>query len=285
MRELLAAFSCTRLPSKLRVWSTGPFEVSVRAQTVLRHLQRPDTAGVDVLKQSARRAVLRIRDYSPQQTSLIVKGFPLPKLESRLKYKRYGLSEFVHYQEARRQQIPAPACYAYFEIRSWGLVTANGVLIEDLGQWRSLAQWLAAEPQRQSERLAQAIPVLCRLFETGVNHIDPSPQNMLLAPAGSEARLIDWQYCSIVAPRQPAQLLLQATHFLHYAKVPGDSPVGRHWVEQLWTAANPPAGAGSLASFVAAVGSLQRRGRVSASERLALTLDANTARLLRRGCI
>jgi hypothetical protein len=256
-------------------------EWSARAQEVLRHLSRPSGADVEILKQSPRRAVLRIRGFSTRHASVIVKGFPLCKLESRFKYKKYGLSEFKHYGEAARRGVATPICHGYFEVRSWGMVAANGVIIEDLGTWRSLGDCLAAEPERSDPLLARAIPVLCRLYETGVNHIDPSPQNMLLAPVGPEVRLIDWQYASFVPPRQSTQLLLQSAHFLNYAKVSGASAGGRRWLKELWTAAQAAGCALGWEPLVGALDALQRRGRLGASERLALTLDEGTARWLR----
>jgi hypothetical protein len=272
VKEPLSAFVCQRFPGGLRIWSTGAFELTPRIQQLLRHLHEPVEAGIETLKRSERRAVLRVNDFSSQHGSLIVKGFPLRKLESRWKYKKYGLSEFTHYQEAARRGIGTPHCHAYFEVRRLGLVAANGVLIEDLAGWTSLAEWAAKEPAGRAELLAQAIPLLQRLYDTGVNHIDPSPQNMLLSPSRSALRLIDWQYCSFVAPRQPVQLLMQAAHFLNYAALSCDSAEGLRWAEQLWSAAAMPA---ELKRFVEALRSVQRLGRLGAKERLALALSTD----------
>jgi len=221
--------------------------------------------------------VLRLPGNARQEPSYVVKGFPLRKLESRIKYQKYGLSEFIHYHRASAHRVPAPTCHAYFEVRSFGLVRANGVILEDLAGWLSLAELAAKEPPRSRELFDRAIPLLQQLYDTGVNHIDPSPQNMLLSPKGQELRLIDWQYCSFLSPRQPAQLLFQATHFLNYAGWPADSPQGRSWLERLWTAAAPPA---QLENFLRAVASVQQQGRLGATQRLALSLDDRTARLL-----
>src|SRR5262249_54199402 len=103
------------------------------------------------------------------------------------------------------------------------------------------------------------------------------PQNLLLSPKGQELKLIDWQYCSFLSPRQPVQLLFQAAHFLNFAGLPPNSPQHRLWLEQLWAAAAP---AIRLENFLRAAASVQQRGRLSAAERLALTVDKSTAQLL-----
>jgi hypothetical protein len=269
-RDILDQFVAQRGPRGLCFW--GPSLVlPARLQSLLLALDQPGGPGVEVLKRSARRSVFRVRNAVPEVPSLIVKGFPLVKIELRVKYRKYGLAEFNHYQRAARQGIPMPACHGYFEIRALGLVKANGVLIEDLAGWRSLADLAEADPARRREILAGAIPLFKQLYETGVNHIDTSPQNMLRSPDGAQLRLIDWQYCSFVRPRQPAQLLLQAAHFLNYAGLPAESPVAREWLAELaaacrWT---HPA-----EIFRLAISALHSSGQISATSRLALSLNA-----------
>jgi len=250
-----------------------------RVQSLLLKLEQPDGQDVEVLKRSLRRSVFRVRNILPELPSIVVKGFPLDKIESRVKYRKYGLTEFNNYQQVASRRVPAPACYGYFEIRFLGLVKANGVLIEDLAGWRSLAELARANPAKFSDTLAKAIPLMTRLYETGANHVDLSMNNLLESPDAKEIRLIDWQYCSFVAPRQPAQLLLQAVHFLNEVKLAAASPEARQWLARLREAAGL-----ALApdAFVEAVASLQARGKIPAPERLALTLDPDTQKLLAR---
>ena len=269
-RDILDQFAEQRGPGGLRFW--GPSLVlPARLQSLLLALDQPGGPDVEVLKRSVRRSVFRVRNAAPEVPSLIVKGFPLAKIELRVKYRKYGLAEFNHYQQAASQGIPIPACHGYFEIRALGLVKANGVLIEDLAGWRSLADLAEADPARRREILAGAIPLLKQLHETGVNHIDASPQNMLRSPDGVELRLIDWQYCSFGSPRQPAQLLLQAAHFLNYAGLPAESPVAREWLPELAAACQWPHPVEVLRRAVSA---LRSSGHISATSRLALFLNA-----------
>lgn len=251
--------------------------LSARLQSLLIALDQPGGPDVEVLKCSIRRSVFRVRNVGPGLPSLIVKGFPLAKIESRVKYRKYGLAEFSHYQQAASLGISMPACHGYFELRALGLVKANGVLIEDLAGWRSLADLALADPAKRREILAMAIPLLKQLHETGVNHIDTSPQNMLRSPDGAELRLIDWQYCSFVPPRRPAQLLLQAAHFLNYAGLPVESPAAREWLAELAAACRWPYPA---EKFQLAVAALRSHGQISATSRLALSLDAAVVAVL-----
>lgn len=277
MREFLKPFTCQRAPGGLRWWPVETLPLEARAQEILRALNAPGGTDVQPLKQSPRRSVLRVRGAFPSMPSAIVKGFPLKKLESRFKYRKYGLTEFINYQHAAERHLPAPRCHGYFEVRSWGLVKANGVIIEDLAGWRSLAELAEADPARPLEILSAAIPLLKLLLDTGANHIDTSPQNILQSPDGQQVKLIDWQYCSFVEPRQTAQLVLQAAHFLNYANLKATTGVGQAWLEQLAAACQPPAQAAPIG---AAVDALQHQGKLSGTDRLALRLNSTAAAIL-----
>lgn len=277
MREFLEPFTCQRAPGGLRWWPVEKISLPARAQEILRALDSPAGADVQPLKQSPRRSVLRVRGAIPPMPSVIVKGFPLKKLESRIKYRKYGLTEFINYQRAAERKIPAPQCHGYFEVRSWGLVKANGVIIEDLTGWRSLAELAEAQPTRSLDILAAALPLLKLLFETGTNHIDTSPQNILQSPDRQQVKLIDWQYCSFVEPRSLNQLALQAAHFLNYANLKATTGVGQAWLAQLAAACQPLAQA---AAFGAAVDALQQQGKLSGTDRLALRLSSAVVEVL-----
>lgn len=280
VRECLDQLICQRAPGGLRWWPVGNIPLTQRAQEILRALDAPTGADVEPLKQYTRRSVLRVRKAFSPGESVIVKGFPLKKLESRFKYRKYGLTEFINYQRAAERKIPAPACHGYFEVRSLGMVTANGVVVEDLAGWRSLAELAQADPSRRVEVLSAAIPLLKLLYETGTNHVDASPQNILQSPEGDVVRLIDWQYCSFVVPRHDAQLALQAAHFLNYAQVAPGSPAAREWLERLVSACSPSTPGERLSSLV---GALQAQGRISSDDRLHLRSELFPIGSLERG--
>lgn len=270
MKKFPEPFTEQRRAHGLRLWLANGFDFQANHEKILLALDKPDSSAVEILKSSNRRSVLRAKSFSTGIQSIVIKGFPLKKIESKFKHKKYGRAEFQNYNEAAARKIPAPKCYGCFEVRSFGLVKANGVLIEDLQNFSSL------DPRAPA--LSRAVPLLKLLFETGVNHIDTSPQNMLLSPDGADLRLIDWQYCSFVAPRQTAQLLLQAAHFLNYAQLKSDSPHGFQWLNDLHAACDCGL---PIEIFRAAVASLQSRKKISSPDRLALTLDPQTEALLK----
>jgi len=237
---------------------------------MLLKLDQPAEAGVQVLKHSVRRSVFRVRNVTPELPSLVVKGFPLKKIELQVKYRKYGLAEFHHYQQAASRGIPVPACYGYFEVRFLGLVKANGVLLEDLADWRSLAELARDEPGKRLDILARAIPFIRKLYESGVNHVDVSLNNLLESKDGGQQRLIDWQYCSFTSPRRIAQLLLQASHYMNECGLLAGTDDGDSWLTTLHQSTGCPA---PLDSFRRAVAALQAQKKITATERLSLALD------------
>jgi hypothetical protein len=269
VRTILDQFSKKHGANGLRFWS-NELLLDSRVEKLLRIMLNGDDSLVDVLKTSERRSVFRIRDFSPEIPSVIIKGFPLRKIESKWKYKKYGLTEFKNYQMADLHKIPAPKCYGYFESRGFGFVHSNGVVIEDLQNYQSLWQLAEMEPGNRLQIFLRAIPIFKMLFEKGVNHIDVTPQNLMQSQDGSELRVIDWQYCSFVAPRQPVQLILQAGHFLKYANLSADSVDGQCWLEQLFVETNCPM---DKSHFFANVASLQNRPKIGATSRLNLQLQ------------
>ena len=269
MREILNHFAKRSAPHGLTLW-TDRLEFPERHHSILTRLSRPDSQAVDVLKQSERRSVLRVKSFSLEHPSIIVKGFPLQKIESKWKYQKYGLAEFENYQRARQCQIPTPDCFGYFEVRRFGLVSANGVIIEDLRDYQSLAQLVKQRPEKRLDILSQAVPMLTLLFKKGVNHIDATPQNLLLHPDGLNLRLIDWRSCAFVPPEQPAHLLLTAAHFLRYAELPAESADGRAWLTDLIAES-----AKDVEPFIRKVAKIQHEPKLGSEMRLKLQLDPN----------
>jgi len=270
-------FTEQRRAGGLRLWLSPGFDVPPRVEKILRELAAPSDPGVVILKSSSRRSVLRVKNFSPEIPSIVVKGFPLKKIESRLKWKKYGLAEFQNYQQAASRGIPVPKCFGCFEVRAFFLVNANGTLIEDLRGFRNLDELARENPGRRSTVLLAAVPLFKLLFETGVNHIDPSPHNMMQPPDGGGLRLLDWQYCSFVAPRQPAQLALHAAHFLNFARCEINSDDWSRWLGELHAACGCNS---SRERFQQAVAVLQSRGKITGDERLQLRLDSISHELL-----
>ena len=89
-RDILNQFTAQRGTKGLCIW--GPsFTLPTRVQLILLMLDQPGGPDVEVLKRSVRRSVLRVHDVTPELRSLIVKGFPLARIISRMKYRKFRL--------------------------------------------------------------------------------------------------------------------------------------------------------------------------------------------------
>ena len=237
---------------------------------LLETLHAPDLHGVDLLKQSLRRCVLRVKDFSDEYPTVIVKGFPLKKLESRIKYKKYGLAEAYNYLRAREFELPIPICYGYFEHRSFGMVKSNGVLIEDLNGYKTLDDLIKESPSQRLSILSRATPIMEQLFSRGVNHIDLSPHNFMESSDGGRIVLIDWQYCSFLPAKDSRQLVFQAAQFLRYTDLSQADPDWSIWLEGLYEACSPCL---EFEEFRENVAHVQFQKRASIKDRLSLMLD------------
>lgn len=276
VREYLERFHPPLKVGGVRYWGP-PIGFGETQARLLRDLEQSQTPEIEPLKRSLRRSIYRVARFVPEWPSIVIKKFPLAKLESRFKYRKYGLAEFAHYQQAWMKSVPTPRCHGYFEIRSLGMVKANGVFIEDLKSCQSLADLAETMPDRLGDFYARAIPIMCRLFEQGVNHIDTSPRNFMGTANSKDVRLIDWQYCAFVQPKQPAQLLLQAAHFLRSAELDAASETARSWLETLLAACGRPI---TPKAFSAAITRLLQEPKISMTDRLNLKLGPEVGRWL-----
>ncbi|MBQ11642.1 MAG: lipopolysaccharide core heptose(I) kinase RfaP [Planctomyces sp.] len=177
-----------------------------RVLGLLETAENPRGADVTVLKSGCRRSVFSLE---LDGEAVVVKSFPLGRTRKRLRWKRYALAEWTNNFRARERGISTPECYGVFVTRRVGLVVNCGVVMQDLSGWRKL-QLRTSDP----DELRRAIPVLVELFRAGVNHIDISPENILIDPTTGNHVIIDWQYCSFHEPENDVQLVLQAAHFL-----------------------------------------------------------------------
>lgn len=251
----------------VRLWSDS-ISLDENLVSVIRSLENPSGQNLQVLKRGLRRCVIRLDQNATEKPALIVKAFPLQKLESRLKYKRYGLSEALNYIHAAELNLPTPEYYGYFEYHSLGTVKANGVLIEDMKGYKTLHDLAQQFPQKKMLVLSLAIPVLKQLFKAGANHIDTTAHNIMVSPSGEKTVVIDWQYCSFHQPEQVSQLTLQATQFLRYTDMTETSdPDWTAWLKELYNCCNPDV---TWQTFRQNVSGLQLQKRASAKSRLSL---------------
>ncbi|MCP4680809.1 MAG: hypothetical protein GY864_00570 [Desulfobacterales bacterium] len=276
MEKFLKNFARIHKSSKLSIWSND-LVVPKKYIHLFNKLEAPNGSFIEILKQGTRRSVLRIKNFSEIHESMIVKGFPLNKIESRLKYRKYGLAEFINYHHAKEAGIPIPECHAYFEVRKFGLVEANGLLIEDLSEYVDLETAGIEFPEKRLELLKSGVLLLKTLFEKGVNHIDTTPQNILLSRDGKDMKLIDWQYVSFVQSRLPIQLILQARQFMRYGKLSIRNADGLEWLQALYDNCRPEI---ESHIFLEVMNKLEKLKKVSIDDRLNLRSNEDIMSLI-----
>jgi tRNA A-37 threonylcarbamoyl transferase component Bud32 len=269
MRQIIDRHYKQQKKGSVRLWSNS-LTLDLRLANILGSLHAPKDHNFEPLKQSLRRCVLRVHQFSKTRPTIIVKGFPLQKIESRLKYQRYGLAEVYNYMQAQKLGIPAPECYGYFEHRSWGTVKANGVLIEDLHGSQTLHDLANEKPGQRDQIMAKAIPIIQQLYEKGANHIDTTAHNIMESPDGQKLVVIDWQYASFTQPKNTQQLILQAVQFLRYTEMTPKTPEWTAWLTELFELCNPNM---DWPKFSENVRILQSKKRANNKSRLSLSVD------------
>jgi len=263
---LLSSFQPRSLTNNLTLWC-NPKHINLATDHLIiesidqcsNNLMQPST---QILKTGTRRRIIRIDTH---KGPLVIKSFPFTKLKEKLKYKKYGPAEINNNMQARELGIHAPHYYAYFELKHFGLVSMNGCIMNFLDQHTSLEEIYRAE----KDGLHLAIPVLTKLFQKGVNHIDISPANIFFTEDKTDFSIIDWQYCSFHKPNDPLQLVVQSAHFLRGIKTGLSQDLQSEWLNQLYWSSNPGI---PKHSFLTAVSTLQSN-KLSIKDRLALNFN------------
>jgi hypothetical protein len=263
---LLSSLQLNYLTNNLTIWYYPEQKWLISDPSIINSLVHCGSSHpkprVQLLKSGLRRNVVRI---DTRETSLVIKSFPFTRLREKFKYKKYGLAEITNNMKARQLGIPTPRYYAYYESRQYGLVTANGCIMNFLYEYMPLEKLYKQDKQL----IYMAIPVLVELFNTGVNHIDISPANIFFSDDKTDFKIIDWQYCSFHTPNDPLQLAVQAAHFLRGTDTGLDSDLQTEWLDQLYQSSNPEI---PKSSFMAAVSSMKNI-KLSIKDRLALNFD------------
>ena len=261
MRKSVTKYYSKHSKGPICLWS-NELVLGDRLTRLFTTLHAPVDDEVDVLKESLRRCVLRVNNYSDDLSSFIIKGFPLKKFESRLKYRKYGLAEAYNYMRAQEFNLPIPKCYGYFEQSGlFGTVKANGALIEDLEGYETLDDQVQASPEQRLPILYKAIPVMAQLFKSGVNHIDMSPHNLMESGerGGARVALIDWAILFICsAGRCEAALVSSCPIFKVYRFCQKETQDWSAWLRALYEACSPSIEWELFSGNVARVQSMKR---------------------------
>lgn len=238
---------------KYRIDSPVPL-MSRHMLDILLNSASPSGECTEILKTDLRRSIFRV---VVGDTTMVVKAFPFARLKDKWRWKRYAAAESDNAFQARTRGIPTPEYYGLFQIRRRGLVSNCGVVMEDLKDFHSVDQLSQANEQD----LLLAVPMLVELFEAGVNHMDPSPFNLLLHRQSGRRVILDWQYASFTTRRNAAQLVLQGSHFLRYANVSPGTSLWERFVRELYQAGSPGLSADEFREAVQASQGIRLRPR------------------------
>ena len=221
--------------------------VDERLLESLENADNPQGTGVTIMKRGCRRSVFSL---ALGGEAVVIKSFPLDRTRKRLRWKQYATAEWSNNRRARERGIPTPECFAMFVTRRCGLVSNCGVVMQHLRGW----QKLPSRAEDDHGELRRAIPALVELYHAGVNHVDISPENILIDPTTGQHAIIDWQYCTFHEPRNDLQLVLQAAHFLKRA---GMLVGSRGWIDWIATLHRASETERSLEALRDAIGQVQ----------------------------
>lgn len=180
----------------------------------------------NVLKRARQRLVVRVFING---SSMILKKFPLDKITSRIRHRKFAYREFFNYQEARKRGVPTPKCFGLIEQRTFGLVSCSGILMEDISD--STDALILSESMPYEDAAEKCLPALAFLYQKGVNHIDAREENILFSD--SDWVIIDWQYATFVTPRAEWLLEHLAAYFIKKAPDSAQQKLKEEWLKKL----------------------------------------------------
>jgi hypothetical protein len=176
------------------------------------------TVGVQVLKHTFNRTVVRILPASEDLLPAVAKVFPMRSLRQYLyRWRRYAPSEAAKLLEAARRGLPVPAVYGLGLHRRWGLMRRSAVLMEDLAPLRPVGQLLRdsdGDAARQREIIMATVDVFVQMHNVGCCNLDINKGSVFLSEdLKAPARVVDFQYAWFVEEPDDEGLAYQAAHF------------------------------------------------------------------------
>lgn len=192
---------------------------------------------IHVYKQEARKCVLLLRLPKNSGGDIVLKGYPLRNFSDRLKHRRFGWLEACNILKAQNLGLPVPELMGYIEHRKFGMVIANGALIQNLPEHKTLMEMAHATDVFYT--INRAIPVIHLFYLKGINYIDMSPHNLMSDGSDSPPITIDWQNCAFIEPKNPRQLILHASQFLRYLNEDFPESDWTQWITDIYNKCLP----------------------------------------------
>jgi len=225
--DFFPAFLRIKNTKDLRLWYNPAFKFDNAEFTkVLFHSHQPDKLGLSVIKFIKRRSIFSL---NVDNKKVIIKSFPLLKLNEKIRYKKYAISELLNNQKSHNTGINTPENIGYFEIRRKGFVDNCGVIMAFLSGYASLCDLY----MKSKRSLFIAIPIIIQLYNQCINHIDVSLNNIYYNCDQKKYAIIDWQYCSFTTPCNELQLIVHAAYLLKNAGIEPENELWHSWLKQL----------------------------------------------------
>ena len=177
------------------------------------------TSEITILKRTDKNHKLLVvfRYESEHFPPMVVKYFSLSSFDKRLFYRRYATHEYDRLQRAVALDLSVPRPFALHKSHNRIGALRTTVLMEAIHPARSLQELLTKETTLMPTDIMQSVASLLRsLYLAGANHIDLSPENILIREQTGEAVLIDWQYANFLKPQSHKQLLMQTARLFQY---------------------------------------------------------------------
>lgn len=212
---------------ELKFWYDPKFKFDKKKFVeTLFYSHQPDELKLDVIKFIKRRSIF---STDVNRKKIIIKSFPLIRINDKLRYKKYAIAELLNNKKASGLGVDTPVVIGYFEIRKNGFVDNCGVVMEFLVGFSPLIHLV----RKCNNIIFITIPLVVQLYEEGINHIDVSLNNIFFNEDQNIKAIIDWQYCSFIKPKNKLQLIVHAAYLLKHARIWPENKLWHLWLKQL----------------------------------------------------
>jgi len=145
---------------------------------------------------------------------LVIKSYMLKGVKI-FAYRKYAISEYNNLKKAKKLGINVPTPFNLHKSISLNGIH-SAVIMEQIDDSITLGDYLKAYSTIGPNIIKSIGVLLTSLNQTGANHIDLSPENILIKQNSDDIYLIDWQYANFVKPNSKQQLFMQMAQLIKY---------------------------------------------------------------------
>ena len=145
---------------------------------------------------------------------LVIKSYMLKGVKI-FAYRKYAIREYNNLNKAKKLGINVPTTLELYKSISLNGVH-SAVIMEEIDDSITLEEYLKVNSTIEPHIINLIGILLTVLNQTGANHIDLSPENILIKKNSYDVYLIDWQYANFVKPNSKPQLFMQMAQLIKY---------------------------------------------------------------------